>query len=320
MFKLLPEFSYHHIGVVALCLVIAITLSSCFTGIEGTKKIEMSRSDKKESLPTAEQSILNPVKADTLKDWLPGKKFICTDNRLALVIEKDIPDSQSFINIKDSILEFSGIRSRLLPDGSNQVVISFKLGGSTVLYPTGKDKESILNTFTARQLPMTIDLEMVKQVGNILSGMQVFTRSAMWYQGDSTRISGKKFVPVKITGVSPGISTFPLKVYFTYDSSGQTAFMYMNFGSSGYDSRSFSNLFSLSDIRQNYPRISDEVWGNICSSRVAPGMTKEECKLALGNPSDVMAGHDYSQTLDIWQYPDGAILRFADGVLVSFRK
>ena len=49
------------------------------------------------------------------------------------------------------------------------------------------------------------------------------------------------------------------------------------------------------------------------------GMTKEECKLSLGNPTDVNSGHDWNSTIDFWQYPNGSYLRFQDGLLVSFR-
>ena len=48
-------------------------------------------------------------------------------------------------------------------------------------------------------------------------------------------------------------------------------------------------------------------------------MTKEECKLSLGNPTDVNSGHDWNSTIDFWQYPNGSYLRFQDGLLVSFR-
>lgn len=34
--------------------VLAILLSSCFTGIEGTKKITLSRQDRRQTAPTAE--------------------------------------------------------------------------------------------------------------------------------------------------------------------------------------------------------------------------------------------------------------------------
>ncbi|MDE6400707.1 MAG: hypothetical protein K2L68_07600, partial [Muribaculaceae bacterium] len=66
--------------------------------------------------------------------------------------------------------------------------------------------------------------------------------------------------------------------------------------------------------------IEDDVWQLICSSKVRTGMTKDECRLALGNPKEVDSGHDYTQTLDLWHYSDGAVLWFEDGILTRFRK
>jgi hypothetical protein len=48
-------------------------------------------------------------------------------------------------------------------------------------------------------------------------------------------------------------------------------------------------------------------------------MTKEECRLSLGNPAEVDTGHDYSQTLDLWKYNDGTTLWFEDGILTRIR-
>ena len=49
-------------------------------------------------------------------------------------------------------------------------------------------------------------------------------------------------------------------------------------------------------------------------------MTKDECRLSLGNPDELQSGHNTSQTLDIWQYSDGTYLFFSDGILTNFRQ
>ena len=93
----------------------------------------------------------------------------------------------------------------------------------------------------------------------------------------------------------------------------------MNAGGAGNESRTFQNLFSLADPKIKFPGIQDEVWSLIQLGKVRPGMTKEECKLSLGNPSDVNSGHDWNSTIDLWQYTNGTFLRFQDGVLLDFR-
>ncbi|MDE6443494.1 MAG: hypothetical protein K2K64_03600, partial [Muribaculaceae bacterium] len=142
---------------------------------------------------------------------------------------------------------------------------------------------------------------------------------ALWYDMDGNRLAGRKFVPVTVRQVLPGSMVFPIKAVFE-DEEGDKAYVLLNFGNSGTDSRSFSHIFSLDDIRKKFPGITDEVWSLICREKIKAGMTKDECRLSLGNPTEVSAGHDYSQTLDLWHYPDGTVLWFEDGLLSRFRK
>ena len=128
----------------------------------------------------------------------------------------------------------------------------------------------------------------------------------------------KKYVEVTVSDVKPGSIAFPLKVCFV-DESGKQAWAMLNFGNSGKESRSFSNIFSISNFRDKYPSVSDETWRLISNGRLAVGMTKLECKLSLGNPTEVDSGHDYTQTLDLWHYSDGSVLWFEDGLLTRFR-
>ncbi|MDE7510365.1 MAG: hypothetical protein K2M62_09595 [Muribaculaceae bacterium] len=48
-------------------------------------------------------------------------------------------------------------------------------------------------------------------------------------------------------------------------------------------------------------------------------MTKTECRLSKGNPSDVYDGHDYSKLLLLWVYPDATTLYFEDDILVRVK-
>ncbi len=90
--------------------------------------------------------------------------------------------------------------------------------------------------------------------------------SSLWYDAADNLMRGVKFVPVTITGVTPGNKVFPLRVSFT-DSDGMDAGMWMSVRSEGSQagsgaSRWFGNLFSLSDPRLGHPDMDDAVWGN----------------------------------------------------------
>ena len=87
----------------------------------------------------------------------------------------------------------------------------------------------------------------------------------------------------------------------------------------GLESRTFADLFFVADPKIRHSSIRPEIWELICEGKVKSGMTKEECKLALGNPDDVATGHDWNQTIDIWNYKNGMYLQFQDGLLTKFR-
>ena len=292
----------------------AVGLSSCFTGIEGTKRVELGREDRRQVIPTAEETYLSDLKGTPLREWRKGRLFIATDDRLQYLLEQN--NRTAAASMKGKTLSYEDTETRRLPDGTMQTIVMLRNGNDLYAYRTGMRPERADTALTSDRLPMLIDRLMVERADSMLRGKRLWTRTALWYTGDSTRVTGRKFIPVDVTSVTPGETTFPLRVNFR-DDAGTDAFMFMNFGSTGYDSRSFANLFTLDDPRRHYPAISDEHWQLICSCNVALGMTKEECRLALGAPSDVNSGRSYSETLDLWNYSDGKALRFADGVLTS---
>ena len=307
------------IGIVVM-VAPALLFTSCFTGIEGTKKISLTKGERKALLPSEEEEFFRPVTGVPLSEWEAGREFIAPDNRAILIFDQEgleaDPDAAA---LEGKILRFAGTDSKLAPDGSMNTVLLFTLGDRTYRYNTGKTRQEALTNVKSDQIPMLIDLRMVEAARSLLVGKKLWTRSPLWYDERGERFTGRKYVPVTVRNVTPGTVAFPMKVEFT-DKDGRTAWAMMNFGYSSKESRSFANLFMLSDLREKYPEIEDEVWDLICSGRVKAGMTKIECKLSLGNPTEVDQGHDYTQTLDLWHYSDGAVLWFEDGLLTRFRQ
>lgn len=303
-----------------ICCLLPVGVTGCFTGVESTKKITLSKEDKKAIKPSAEDEFFRNVTGLPLNQWESGRPFIAADNKTLLIFEQQgLPLDPDAVNLQGKTLFFSGTEPRLAPDGSSTMVILFSDGNILYRYNTGKNIKVASTEVKSDQIPMMIDRSMVEYAGALLSGKQLWTRSPLWYDDKGARIPGRKFVPVTIQSVEPGSLVFPMKLKFIADD-GSEAWMFMNFGNSNAESRAFANLFYLTDYRKNFPNINDEVWRLICSGKIAPGMTKTECKLSLGNPSEVDAGHDYSQTLDLWHYPDGTVLWFEDGILTRFRK
>lgn len=115
---------------------------------------------------------------------------------------------------------------------------------------------------------------------------------------------------VHVTEVTRGNGTYPLAIHFT-DSNGNKSKVFMSLGTSARATRNFDKLFSLTDPRQRYKDIKDDVWECITRSSVKTDMTREECRLALGNPREVIRGH----YLERWSYDNGMNLIFDDGYL-----
>jgi hypothetical protein len=91
-------------------------------------------------------------------------------------------------------------------------------------------------------------------------------------------------------------------------------------GSSSMLGRDFDSLFSLTDPHLSYPAITGENWELITRSRVVEGMTKEECRLALGKPNSINENPDPSGMKEYWYYDGGSYLYFVDGLLNQFRR
>lgn len=300
-------------------IICASLLTSCFTGVEGTKKIKLSRIDRKTLAPTDEEQFFIGVNGIPLAEWKKGKIFIAADDKTILIFDQQgLPADPLSLKFGGKQIVFEGIDQRLGADGLMYVHIIFSNDGNYYSYNTGKTPEDAQN-LTSEQIPMLIDNDMVDETRALLVGKRFWIKSPLWYDGSGNRINGFKYVPVTITDVEPASAAFPLRLRFTNDD-GKYAWVFMNFGNSGIESRSFPSLFSLTDIRDKYPTIQDDVWDMICRGKVKTGMTKEECKLSIGNPDDVNAGHDYSQTIDLWQYSDGTALWFEDGILTRFRR
>lgn len=295
-------------------LVLTGVLQSCFTGVEGTSKISLSKKEMTAVAPTQEDLFLADIVPSQLKDWKRGMPFLVTDDKFRLIIENY---GGARVSEGDTV-RFQSAESRYGADGSEQTVLLFEESGNHFAYIIEKDPQSSSEQFKASDIPMLISLDVVEAANSKMQGKKFWTRTALWY-GDSTEyIKGRKFVAVNVDEVGPGNAFFPLFVKF-HDEEGKEGRLLMNIGSAGNDSRNFGKLFSLTDPRNNYKNLTEENWRAIQAEDVRLGMTKEECRLSRGNPSDVDLGHNYSNAMEIWYYPNGSYLRFVDGLLVSFK-
>ncbi len=301
---------------IALLTVVLFLLFSCNTGIENTKTIRMSKSEMKSTRTTEEDLFMADLQAPLLNKWSRGKRFLVTDERAALVFE-GINNLDS-ANLAGKIIEYLGVEEKINPAGKKEAVIVFQTGKNLLRFPTDKSFEDASTSVSSMDVPMIIDLDLVSNASDYLRGKKLWTRTRLWYDEEGAKLDGRQFVPVKIIDVYPGTMIFPLKLHLM-DEEGNSFVLYMNLKKSGKESRTFASLFTLSDPKQKYTFVQPEHWQLIERGLVCNGMTKEECKLSIGLPSDVNSGHDWNSTIEFWQYPNGTFLRFEDGILIGFR-
>lgn len=299
-------------------MIIAMLFSACSTGIESTKKIKMNKYEARQMVKSDEQNYASQLHGVPLEKWEVGKEFMTMNQRALYLFDPSTTEQADNDSFAGKILKFVGSETSMTPDLKEECVLLFSDGGNIFKYNTGKTGQQALKEIDSSKLPLLSDINLIDEWKRMLMGKTLWTRSSLWYDEAGHRVDGLKFSEVTITDVAPATGDFPMRLKLQH--ADRTAYMYMNYTSDTADSRNFAALFFLSDPKNKYPQISDENWHLIQAGRVGPGMTKDECRLALGTPDELRAGHSTSSTVDIWQYSNGTYLYFTDGLLTTFRQ
>ena len=303
-------------------LLMSVMLSSCFTGVENTKKItekDVAKVVQERGTGDVVETQYNDIRVDSFPHWEAGKRFFVVDNNVKRVFSPSSLYDIDALDLSNSVLEYVGYTEGNVLDNKPKVNLRFTDGKNEYVYPTKKTLEEIRNKGIMLQVPFMIEESLIDGYRNLIGGKDFYIRTPIWYDERGEMISGKKFVKVRITDVFPGDKVFPLKVSFVTEE-GKTAYVFMSTKQSSVQNRLFDNLFSEKDIRLNYPAISDTNWNNIINGNVALEMTKDECRLALGQPSSIQERPTYDGLQEYWFYSDGMYLVFFDGLLKQFRK
>lgn len=296
------------------CSLTVFMLQSCFTGVENTGKITLSKKELTAVAPTQEDLYLSSIENPVLKNWRPGRSFVVSDNKINFILETKAPKA---LNEGDTII-FDHSEGKISVDGGERTILVFNAGGEKIEYPIEKPKGVADTVINANNLPLLIDLQTIDVIDKKLKGQSFWTKSTLWYDDNLQYKKGKKFTKITVSEVRPGNNFFPAIIKFE-DEEGDIGSFLLSLGLNGTSNRTFGRLFSLEDPRSKYKNISTEIWGAIQKEELKSGMTKEETRLSRGNPSDVEMGHNYSNSLEIWYYPDGSYVRFIDGLLLDYK-
>lgn len=307
-------------AVLSLGCALTALLSACGTGIEVTEHV----TDKDVQRVLDKGSDQKPVVTietyqDSLPAWKEGKRFWVADDKVTQMLAYTAAYDKDTLHLAGHVLSYAGY-SLSGPDEGSRVYIDFDdvETGLRLVYRYGKDSDIYHAGFS---LPMLIDLDMVEHASLQLVGKEFFIRTPIWYDRKSEKmIDGRHFIKVRIDSVLPGNAVMPLRVLFTTTDTREQAMVWISDNVSTMHGRNFDALFTVSDPRLSYPAVTDAHWLLITRGQVAEGMTKEECRLALGSPKRINERPDQAGMREYWYYDGGAYLYFVDGLLSQFRK
>ena len=302
-----------------MCVLCAV-MAACGTGIEVTEHVG-DKDVKKvlEQTASNQSQVTLDAYVDSVPAWRQGKLFRVADNQARLLFARSHDYDIDTVDLVGKTLTYDGYDTGGIYDNRRTVNLLFKDNtGNTYVYRTGKTIDEFRSGFS---IPMLIDMDMVNHIGRQVIGKDYYIRTPIWYDRQSEQMrDGRHFIKVHIDSVLPGNAIMPLRVLFTTADTHEKAMVWMSDNASTMHGRDFDALFAAADPHLSYPTISDANWERITRAQVVEGMTKEECRLALGSPKHINENPDQSGMREYWYYDGGAFLFFVNGLLWQFRR
>ncbi len=299
------------------CAGFVAAMQGCFTGVESTPKISYSDVKKENIVQSAEQAFLADVQPEAPKDWRPGKKFYVSDPKIGIMFLPSANASAEELAGKE--ISFHAMRPFVDITGVEITEIEFvSPQGNRLIYRDNTPWKDI-ESKSRLDVPFTIEMSIVDSVRNQIVGKTYYANTPLWYTPDgSMAVNGLRHVPVEVVDVRPGNDFYPLSVVFRPTDTDRQYSMFMTIGDKPTSTRNFCTLFSFDNPRVKYAYISNDVWNLIMHSRVQKGMTREECRLALGAPTTIGQRPAQGGMVEYWQYSDGIFLLFGDGGYLEY--
>lgn len=312
--------SFMHASTAMVC---AIALHACFTGVESTPRIDASAVQREHAAtPVAEASYLADIRPQSPAQWQPGKQFLVADPRISLIFGAP---SDSTTNLAGHTVRYIGYDdTRGLMGDENPVLKFVADDGRRFFYNLSNYDRARLDTATVLEVPFTIDLDLVRATDDRIRGKHFYVRTPEWYRADAGRqaVSGLRHIEVVVDSVVAGTPEFAAAVCFHPADNADAGeyILFMSVGRGKGATRTFDSLFAFENPRKRYPEIRDRIWANIICSQVCSGMTRDECRLALGQPTEILRVPTNGGMQERWTYSDGIYLIFDDGFLTRFRR
>lgn len=312
-------------------LVLPMMLTGCFTGVESTPRITAYDVKKQKVVVTEEQKFLSNIAPEPPSRWLAGKRFRVTDNKISIIFNSSVANTDSLSNSDIYFQSFVPATS-LTGNDATDVILTDR-HGSFLSYRVNI-AQGELDQKERLEIPFTVEYSVVEGVDSIMRGQKYYITTPLWYDHSLHSINGLRHIAVNIESVTPGNHVYPLAVNFKLDkmsvnqeeitalglSADSVYTVFMTIGAERSSTRNFDAVFSFTNPRKKYPNVDENTWSLIEQSKVIIGMNRDECRLALGAPRQIDNIPTSSVILERWSYDDGVFLIFEDGILTRFRR
>lgn len=314
----------------AMLVLLAAAPAGCFTGVESTPKIT-GNDVRRQSLPGRNDVVsdtlstrLTALRGEPLEHWHSGKTFIVTDPRMARRLQ-EVPTPPE-LHTGDTLI-YRGMREVTDVIADTVTMLSFEVDGVPVEMRVDRSIAALVASGPFA-IPMAVESFVIAKADSLLAPLKrdvSYVLTPNWLDAVTAQpCGGRRFVPVRFTGVRPGAGVYPLRLMLTEvlddGSTGREICLLTDATSMADPSRPLSSLIAVRNPRLSYPRITDRHWQMIAKGEIEKGMTRDECRLALGAPAGITRESMSDRLVEVWSYDNGAYLIFADDLLERFRR
>lgn len=316
-----------------ILLVLAPLLGGCFTGVDSTPRIGDSEVRRRHVPDSTDEQRFIPASAiPAPHNWVPGQTLFRLDAAA--------PYERVFTPVGDPVAmrggeDYAFVGTEVVPGLTGDSLVALVLAdrrGHRFRYVTSI-ATAAWDTLGRLDIPYMTNLATSRTADRLMRGQKYFIRTPYWQNAALQPVRGLRHVEVHIDSVAPGTSHYPALVYFTIADTAlarsagapeQTlAVQYnvpMTAGTTIADTRNFDRLFRFQNPRKLFADIKPEIWNLIVASRLRAGMSRDECRLALGIPDEIRQIPSAGGMREVWNYHDGTFLVFDEGFLSNFRQ
>lgn len=301
-------------------MLTAFVMTACFTGVESTPKItEADVRSQQAQNRSPEAVFFDSLKYQPFREWKSGKRFLVTEQRISLVLDPQFAASDT--SIVGRTLTYESVGEVVTITGLRACDISLRDSlGKNHKYRINASLDE-LKRRNHVEIPFTIELDVVESAGRMLNGNTYYLINSNVQDINGRSTLSPKFLPVVIEDTKPASQFSPIRVTIRYTSMPEVKRqVLLGIGPTTTASRMFENNFSFTDPRTSHTSVTENHWQMIVNNQVAMGMTREECRLALGKPAHIDRIPARDGLHEIWTYDGGVTLSFVDGLLTEQRK